>query len=669
MSRSFALLVPLDSSRRCSCSSRPSLGRSSGSSTARSSGSSAIRYAARRHRSGLELGLALACRPHWPVHSPLRDPRQIDSVLAVKEKLTYKNVARPAQKLLFSGRVLADTVTLGEAGIKPRNFLVVIVSSGASSMEEEPNSVQEELMDFLSMQEELMAFLSIQGGFDVFSTPWGFGAQLCSLRHGSKLRDANECRLAVLTALATTGIPLELQQQLGRDLDTRSRSPRVLHTLAVLARDLASDDRSSTPSKLFVSHVLLRGRLPRATSEQHVNQSDMVGKMQRHLEGLRKADWRLLAPLLRKVLRHPIEPPPGWIYLLLRAIDAPALGILRKQDALVLAKGLLKARCGELKIGVESDLTAPLPGVESGLTALLGAMERAHGLDEPTRAVLRVVAFFTTSNARLSYPPDLELLHLVLPGHCHVPPPCSPMFEPLTADLPATSEFGALLVERLAQLGTDALSLTLLRRMTLRGKRAAACSCRGLRTLIAPHLRSATLHVLAEDATLDNAAFVARLPTLERLHVEGESFLCDGLDIPKLRSLPRLALKTIGAPAALFLGYLLRGGEHTIRLSNGSSCISLQPVATRDSLSLFVTSAADLAVVLGPLSNNRALKRLALPLIFGQNERSKMAAVDELDEMVVQLGQALRYAEDPCVDAQTQTDGSGHAGDAQACSS
>ena len=162
---------------------------------------------------------------------------------------------------------------------------------------------------------------------------------------------------------------------------------------------------------------------------------------------------------------------------------------------------------------------------------------------------------------------------------------------------------------------------------------------------------------------------IARLPTLERLHVEGESFLCDGLDIPKLRSLPRLALKTIGAPAALFLGYLLRGGEHTIRLSNGSSCISLQPVATRDSLSLFVTSAADLAVVLGPLSNNRALKRLALPLIFGQNERSKMAAVDELDEMIVQLGQALRYAEDPCVDAQTQTDGSGHAGDAQACSS
>jgi len=131
------------------------------------------------------------------------------------------------------------------------------------------------------------------------------------------------------------------------------------------------------------------------------------------------------------------------------------------------------------------------------------------------------------------------------------------------------------------------------------------------------------------------------------------------LDIPKLRSLPRLALKTIGAPAALFLGCLLSGGEHTIRLSNGSSCISLQPVARRDSLSLCVTSAADVAVVLGSLSNNSALQRLELPLIFGYNGRqifdngrtptdrvvqmARMAAVEGLGEMLVQLGQAIRY--------------------------
>ena len=228
----------------------------------------------------------------------------------------------------------------------------------------------------------------------------------------------------------------------------------------------------------------------------------------------------------------------------------------------------------------------------------------------------------------------------LLSGYHHVPPACSPPLEPLTAELPASSECVALLVDKLAQLGMDALSLALLHRMTLRAKRAVACSCRGLRTLITPHLRAATLHVLAEDATLDNAAFVARLPTLERLHVEGESFLCDGLDIPKLRSLPRIALKTVGAPAALFLGCVLSGGAHTIRLSNGATLVSLQPLATRDDLSLVVSSAADLAVLLGSLSSNRELKRLRLPLII-ESYKGQLVA---LGEMVVQLGQALRWS-------------------------
>ena len=68
---------------------------------------------------------------------------------------------------------------------------------------------------------------------------------------------------------------------------------------------------------------------------------------------------------------------------------------------------------------------------------------------------------------------------------------------------------------------------------------------------------------------------------------------------------------------------------------------------------MFVTSAADLAVVLGALSNNSALQRLELPLIFGYNGRtSNMAEVDGLGEMLVQLGQALRY-DDAYADAQT----------------
>ena len=286
-------------------------------------------------------------------------------------------------------------------------------------------------------------------------------------------------------------------------------------------------------------------------------------------------------------------------------------------------------------------------------------MGRAHGFDEPTLAVLRVVAFTMPQELRtlLRVCPVNDtrnnVLSLLLPGHCHVPPPCSPPLEPLAAELPAPSECVPLLVDStLARLSVDELS-TMLHQMTLSAKRAAACSCQGLRALIAPHLRAATLHVLAEDATLDNAAFVARLPTLERLFVEGESFLCNGLDIPKLRSMPRIALKTVGVPAALFLGCLLSGGDHMIRLSNGASCISLQPVATRDDLSLIVTAAVDLAVLLGSLSNNREIKRLGLPLIIFEkgSPRSEepdaltpsMAAVDGLGEMVVQLGQALRY--------------------------
>ena len=99
---------------------------------------------------------------------------------------------------------------------------------------------------------------------------------------------------------------------------------------------------------------------------------------------------------------------------MLRAIDAPALGILRKEDALVLAKGLLKARCGDVKNTVKSDLTA-----------LLGAMGRAHGFDEPTRAVLRVVAFFHIG----AFQADRSAFH---PGSRASPPS-------LTGPLPRTT--------------------------------------------------------------------------------------------------------------------------------------------------------------------------------------------------------------------------------------
>ena len=417
---------------------------------------------------------------------------------------------------------------------------------------------------------------------------------------------------------------------------------RVLHTMAVLASDLAVVAGFPTSFERLVLEL----------------SPEMLREHWRRLQ-MQPEHWQLLAPLLRRwVLIDPTSLPAYdwdkreqsalWVSLLLKAIDGPRL-ILRKQDALMLAKRLLAStRQGEAAASVSAADAKKRESAKTELLELLGAMDRAHGFDESTLALLRVTAF--------TMPGEMQPRELgeLLSGYHHVPPACSPPLEPLTAELPASSECVALLVDKLAQLGMDALSLALLHRMTLRAKRAVACSCRGLRTLITPHLRAATLHVLAEDATLDNAAFVARLPTLERLHVEGESFLCDGLDIPKLRSLPRIALKTIGVPAALFLGCLLSGGDHTIRLSNGLSCVSLQPITTRDDLSLIVTAAADLAVLLGSLSNNRVLKRLGLPLIIVAKDfrgsvcelsRHTMAAVDGLGEMVVQLGQALRFAE------------------------
>ena len=412
---------------------------------------------------------------------------------------------------------------------------------------------------------------------------------------------------------------------------------RVLHTMAVLASDLAVVAGFPTSFERLVLEL----------------SPEMLREHWRRLQ-MQPEHWQLLAPLLRRwVLIDPTSLPAYdwdkreqsalWVSLLLKAIDGPRL-ILRKQDALVLAKRLLACldedrllahhtgdmfaaspllasicsfewtessglkRRADLDAEAET-LPADAKSAKTELLELLGAMDRAHGFDESTLALLRVAAF---TMPRGMQPRELNEL---LSGYHHVPPACSPPLEPLTAELPASLEYVALLVDKLARLGMDALSLALLHRMTLRAKRAVACSCRGLRTLITPHLRAATLHVLAEDATLDNAAFVARLPTLERLHVEGESFLCDGLDIPKLRSLPRIALKTIGAPAAMFLGCLLSGGEHTIRLSNDVACISLRPIATRVDLSLVVESAADLAVLLGSLSSNGELQRLKVPQI------------------------------------------------------
>ena len=178
--------------------------------------------------------------------------------------------------------------------------------------------------------------------------------------------------------------------------------------------------------------------------------------------------------------------------------------------------------------------------------------------------------------------------------------------------------------------------------------------------LVAPHLRAATLSVRAEDATFDNAAFVARLPSLERLRVEGETMLPDGLELPKLRSLSNLALKTLSPPAALFLGCALAssGGEHVVRMSNGNTIVALRPVSERAELDLAVASAADLAVLLGALSHNRGLRKLGLPLgrwwqnpyhwTHGAN-RGLQKTAHNLPALLTELGRALHWPPPPTV--------------------
>ena len=102
------------------------------------------------------------------------------------------------------------------------------------------------------------------------------------------------------------------------------------------------------------------------------------------------------------------------------------------------------AQIGRRRTTTEREPNPPFYRLEAKreLTGLLGEMGRAHGFDEPTLAVLRVVAFTMPQELRtlLRVCPVNDtrnnVLSLLLPGHCHVPPPCSPPLEPLTAELP-----------------------------------------------------------------------------------------------------------------------------------------------------------------------------------------------------------------------------------------
>ncbi len=201
--------------------------------------------------------------------------------------------------------------------------------------------------------------------------------------------------------------------------------------------------------------------------------------------------------------------------------------------------------------------------------------------------------------------------------------------------------------------------------MSLHSKRATCCACAALRTHVSADLHGPSLSVRIEDATFDNAAFVGRLPNLQTLHVQarqallvpppraaappppplppsppppppaqGETFLRDGIDLHRLRSLPRIAVGQLSFEAALFLGAALSGGEHTLRLSS-DNCVALPPLRTRERVNLAHRQLCDkdLAVLLGALSLNQHLKELDLNeprgpngAMFSSNLRAAMVA-------------------------------------------
>ena len=202
-------------------------------------------------------------------------------------------------------------------------------------------------------------------------------------------------------------------------------------------------------------------------------------------------------------------------------------------------------------------------------------------------------------------------------------PACQPPLGAPAAFPPRAVQSGLLLAAAGRASRVDSLLLAvfneedvrgeLLSAMSLQSKRASCCCCSTLRSYVSADLHAPSLAVRIEDANLHNAAFVARLPRLGTLHVQGETFLSDGIDLNKLRSLNRIAVGQLSFEASLFVGAVLSGGEHTLRLSGGA-CVALHPLRTRERVNLthHQLRDKDLAVLLGALSLNPHLKKLDL---------------------------------------------------------
>ena len=165
----------------------------------------------------------------------------------------------------------------------------------------------------------------------------------------------------------------------------------------------------------------------------------------------------------------------------------------------------------------------------------------------------------------------------------------------------------AAMVERPGSIGPfDDLQFTdlIVPSLTLLATRGMACCCFQLRALLTPVLRGPALDVGPCDATWENAVFVARLPGLRTLRIDGEHFLPE-VEVERVRSRPRLKIGQMGATAALFVGALIADGNLLLRLSDDNRVVDFEDLRGGRAYGKF--SVADACALLGPLSRNQAL--------------------------------------------------------------
>lgn len=341
-----------------------------------------------------------------------------------------------------------------------------------------------------------------------------------------------------------------------------------------------------------------------------------------------------------------------WFLRFLNASYAPEL-CLRRDSGHALAACLL--RDAEAGLILHVQVGTPANTYES----LLERLAETVGFDRPTIGLLcravgcRCISFkpllraavpvaelreflpcfrvaIATANPHGRFDRDLvhHIQHLeILQGDEHAPPTGGGTLAPLTAwPRPDTA---CPLLDALQGLGPDALEMLVLRRVSLRAKRALACAAVGFARAIGAHLRAEALHLLEEDATLENALFVARLPDARYLHVENDVWM-PRLDVRLVRASRNLALRRMSTATALFMGCLVMEGEHTVRLQNGVTRVALQNLRTMPVVNLCVTSHTDVAVLLGSLASNRNLAQIELPKRYIQ-----------LSAIVPELGRAL----------------------------